>query len=363
MSGVQDDFKIVSLNVNGLNDTRKQRLVFKSLKKHKQTLFLLQETHCRPGNGRLWKSQWGSTLFLTETSGNAGGVATLFSADLDPLCTRVTTSSHNRFIITDFVLGGEKYRVVNIYMPTADKEILQIEVLEELALCLKDDEGEILIVAGDFNVALNAQLDRVGYTQDEITNRNFRGSLLDFLHHFDLQDIWRIQNSKKSDFTWSRGGKFARLDYMFPPEAFPGKIKALQPVTYPFSDHRMIGIKLRPVTSPRGRGFWKLQASLLDRNDLCEEILRAIREGEKDSEGLQPDVRWDYIKLCIRDSYIKFLKKLREEAGAMERELEARILELENGLLSSSDFQEEYHLLKRELYQVPAACTNTGIYD
>lgn len=77
MSDTNSNFHIFSINVNGLNDIRKRRLVLNSLRKLKNSIILLQETHCRPGNGRLWKSQWGSPLFLTETSGNSGGVATL----------------------------------------------------------------------------------------------------------------------------------------------------------------------------------------------------------------------------------------------------------------------------------------------
>lgn len=73
MSAQVHNFKIISVNVNGLNDVRKRRLVFNTLKKYKNAIILLQESHCRYGNGRLWKSQWGSTLFLTEQSGNTGG--------------------------------------------------------------------------------------------------------------------------------------------------------------------------------------------------------------------------------------------------------------------------------------------------
>lgn len=148
MSDLPQDFKIFSINVNGLNDVRKRRLVFKALKKFKRSIFLLQETHCRPGNGRLWKSQWSHTMFLTETAGNAGGVATLFSRDLEPSVTEVVPSSSNRFLITTFELQGECYKLVNVYMPTSDKEATQLEVLEELDQALKQDEGQLLFLGG-----------------------------------------------------------------------------------------------------------------------------------------------------------------------------------------------------------------------
>lgn len=82
-----------------------------------------------------------------------GGVATLFSKDLDPLILDVTPSASNRFLITSFELQGEKYKIVNIYMPTSYKEAAQIEILVELTSALNTDREELLIIGGDFNVA------------------------------------------------------------------------------------------------------------------------------------------------------------------------------------------------------------------
>lgn len=36
---------------------------------------------------------------------------------------------------------GENYKVVNIYMPTANKEVQQLEVLEELTPFISKDDG------------------------------------------------------------------------------------------------------------------------------------------------------------------------------------------------------------------------------
>lgn len=145
-------FKIASINVNGLRDVRKRRLVFNYLKKFKRTIFLLQETHCPPGNGRLWKSQWGSSMFLTEESGNTGGIATLFSSDLDPSFSEIVPSRHRRFLITEFSLKGEEYKLVNLYMPTSDKERMQIETLEELGMCLLIQDGPHLFLGGGISM-------------------------------------------------------------------------------------------------------------------------------------------------------------------------------------------------------------------
>lgn len=113
-------------------------------------------------------------------------------------------------------------------MPTADKERSQIEVLQELSEALHPDDGSLLILGGDFNLAFDETLDRFGYSLDKITNKNFRTHLLSFLESFDTfqdQDTWRVQNPHEKSFSWSRSGKMARLDYLFTPESFPGQIK------------------------------------------------------------------------------------------------------------------------------------------
>lgn len=126
----------------------------------------------------MWKSQWAHTMFLTEASGSSGGVATLFSRDLDPTILSVNTSALNRFLIVTFELNGEKYKVANLYMPTSDKESDQILILDCLASFLNHDEGEFLVIGGDFNLALHQDLDRSGILTQIFQIENI-GSILE----------------------------------------------------------------------------------------------------------------------------------------------------------------------------------------
>lgn len=345
-------FKVASINVNGLGDVRKRRLVFNYLRRFKRTIFLLQETHCPPGNGRLWKSQWGGSMFLTEESGRSAGIATLFSRDLDPSFLGVNVSKHHRFLITNFSLQDEVYKIVNLYMPTSDKEKWQVETLEELHETLDPHDAPHLLVGGDFNIAMNPSLDREGYVHENIPNIFFRSELNHFLERVDIGDIWRIQNPTAREFSWSRSGKLARLDYLFAPLSFPGHIKAFHPRTCAFSDHRMIILEIRPCNKPKGMGFWKFQTSLLQRQDFCDKINEIIEQTVRDSEDLRPDLKWEFLKLKIREYSIRFAKELKQEYSCLEAELETRLLILEKEILNSPETQEEYYGIKRELYQI-----------
>lgn len=264
----------------------------------------------------------------------------------------VTVSSHHRFLTTDFTLQEEEYRVVNIYMPTSDKEKRQIETLEELNESLDPNDTPHLFVGGDFNIARDSSLDREGYVHPNIPNTLFRSQLNLFLERADIGDTWRIQNSTTKEFTWSRSGKFARLDYLFAPLTFPGQIKAFHPRTCAFSDHRMIILEIRPCRTPKGMGFWKFPTSLLQREDFCTEATGIIEQADIESEGLQADLKWDFIKLKIREFAIRFAKKLKQEYSRLESEMETRLFLLEKDIMVSKESQEEYHGIKRELYQI-----------
>lgn len=360
----KESFHLVSLNVNGLNDVRKRRLAFNHLKKFKKTVFLLQETHCKPGNGRLWKSQWGSLLFLTEESSNTGGVAILFSKDLDPNITAITPSESNRFLMAEFSISGEHYKIVSIYMPTSNRENLQREVLLELNDLLNPDGEGHIILGGDFNVSLNPKLDQKGYVNEDIPNKLFRTELNQLMERLDLGDIWRIQHPNANTHTWSRSSHFSRLDYIFAPNSFPGVLRASDPKTIPFSDHRMILLRIRPCPIPKGKGFWRFKTSLLNNEQFCEQLVLAVEKGVKETENLSPQTRWEYIKFSIKECSIKFDKKRREEQNKLEAELETQLITLEKNLYESNLIQEEYQLVKRELYQIQSyAAEYETIYE
>lgn len=145
---------------------------------------------------------------------------------------------------------------------------------------------------------------------------------------------------------------FAHLDYVFCVDSFPGRMRATHPKTFSFSDHRMIAVTIRSSTQPRGKGFWILRTSLLDREEFCTEIRKAIAKGEAESADLQPDTRWEFIKLTIREAAIAFAKTLKENAQWLESELQSTILDLEKELPLDPDKSDRCQTVKRELYQL-----------
>lgn len=301
----------------------------------------------------MWKSQWPGSMLLTEGSGNQGGVAILFSGDLKPKILRVNTHDDDRFILSHFELEGRCYSIASVYMPTSDHEISQLEILSELEEALEDEEGETeVFLGGDFNVSMNSDLDRQGYVHPQINNTSFRTHLISFLERLDLVDVWRTQNPLKISFSWSRAHKMARLDYIFAPSSFLGVLESKAPTSCSFSDHRLLSLTVNPREIPRGRGFWRMQASVLEREDFRLKLRDFLTSRINDSPHLPHDIRWEFIKLGIREFSIQYCSKLNQESRCLERNLEDRLFILEKEMVDSPEVAEEYHATKRELLQI-----------
>jgi hypothetical protein len=87
-------------------------------------------------------------------------------------------------------------------------------------------------------------------------------------------------------FTWSDGEKKerSRIDYMFASKNFcccPENIYLRKPPSVSnvrFSDHTAIISKYVISTNSRGKGYWKLNTSILKYKDYCEMIIKLLMD-------------------------------------------------------------------------------------
>lgn len=103
---------------------------------------------------------------------------------------------------------------------------------------------------------------------------------------------------------------------------------------------------------PRGKGFWKLQTSLLDNEDFRNEIRKYLTDRIAESHLLPPDTRWDFVKLGIQEFSIQFYNRVQQESRNLQRDLEKRMSSLQEEMIDSPDSAEEYQAVKRELLQI-----------
>ena len=89
------------------------------------------------------------------------------------------------------------------------------------------------------------------------------------------------------------------------------------------TDHSSIILELEDIKDSRkGPGFWKLNTSLLNRQDYLDMIKSKLPKWLDDAKDL-PDNRakWDWLKFKIKTSSITYSKKLAQERKKREEEL------------------------------------------
>ena len=214
-------------------------------------------------------------------------------------------------------------------------------------------ETEEIIVGGDFNLFLDAELDAKG-GRPTLKKRSV-AKLISVIERFTLVDIWRVRNQNKRRYTFRQSHQAGylqrRLDYFFVSNSLQGNICETDIQVAFCTDHSPITLSLKPINNlPRGRSLWKFNNSLLQNDEYLRKMKTVIVETEQqlDSEQIKDDqVRWEYLKFKIRDQTIAFSKVLSANKRKEIFSLECKLLSLEKEF----EFQESetYINTKKEL--------------
>lgn len=346
------NFCIASHNVNGLADVTKRRMAFKMYRKLKSAVICLQETHIKSCLLPVLKCQWGGEVFLAGESSQQNGVAILISKNLEFKVTVLASDVLGRYLMLQLEIDDRAFILLNVYFPTSGMARAQLDLLAELEQLLEQHVGENLYIVGDFNVCLDSDLDRYNHVSSDVHNTEFRKELYAFINGFSLSDIGRIRNENRKMFTWTRGTKASRLNYIFVSEFLTGFIRDYNCYDAPFSDHRIVSVSLGQKSIKRGPGFWKMDPTILEREEVIEEIATLIPKVRIESATMNPQMSWEFLKLRIRETIILASKRIRREREELVVELEQKIAALSSNSDLSEDELEALNRHRRELYSI-----------
>ena len=129
------------------------------------------------------------------------------------------------------------------------------------------------MIAGDFNETLK-EIDR--RSNSSKTKYQTVNSLKTLLKTNDLIDIWRELNSNKRQFTWRRKDKSqaSRIDYILVNKNFKSRINwcKIKPVCIKYTDHQSVFLNFLSSVEEKGKGFWKINNSILNDKDYQDKI-------------------------------------------------------------------------------------------
>ena len=165
---------------------------------------------------------------------------------------RTDQDDDGRFLILDVEFNKELFTIANIYMPTRSFEAQQNQVLNNfIPKLFNDSRSNNHILGGDWNLYMSLLLDKLDTMPETNDNTEYRENLKSFLEINDFIDVWRIMHPYERTFTWHRGEKRSRLDYIFISEHLLNRLNDVRILPGIQSDHSLLELKHRSIKKSR----------------------------------------------------------------------------------------------------------------
>ena len=177
-------------------------------------------------------------------------------------------------------ISGKKVLVLGIYGPSESTDNPDF-FINTLFPVIDGKEYDHLIAGGDWNITLNPDKDNIGYTNPHNYKKVTRRLLKTEFESRNLEDIFRVQNEDKLQYSWTPfavdSRRRARLDYFICDAGTSASSIGCSIEKVPLhcmdEDHAEITLEVDYAKVNRGKGWWKLNNSYL-RDKLFIEMVR-----------------------------------------------------------------------------------------
>ena len=195
-------------------------------------------------------------------------------------------------------IGEDLYGIGNIYAPSArDCPEFFDEVFHQMATFNCD----YWVLGGDFNLVLDASLDRVnGATYKPLATQKVHEGLV----NFELVDIWREKYPEDRKYTWFRNQDFtsgSRIDMFLVTDCLRNKTDKVDIKPMILTDHSICTLDLDLSTTKRGPGLWKFNNTLLEDEVFCSKVKEIILGVQRVHSHNDPSELWELLKFEIKN--------------------------------------------------------------
>ena len=217
------------------------------------------------------------------------------------------------------------YHIVNIYAPNNTSERKKFFASLEQWIKRHITENLSFVLTGDFNTAINKE-DRKSGLIDPCSSQ-----LVKIINGLRLLDIWKNKNPQNIMYTWestSNSNIKSRIDYIFISKNLSPVAENSSIISAPVGDHRGVTLKLNSKKDLPGPNYWKLNVSVLQNKDYCEQIIKIFQQltQECSSQGMRKTVIWDLFKVKVKEFSIRYgkekAKAKKDELSKLEHDLE-----------------------------------------
>ena len=328
---------------------------------------MLQETHSSSDIEQYWNRDWGDSIIYSHgKKSDSCGVAILISPCLDIKVIESYKDDEGRFLAIKIEFSeGEHLLLCNIYAPTRNKCLDQLDFLYDVKAKLAMIDYVHLIMGGDYNTIFDIKFDKQGGDMNNCTNR-YTDELIAFMETYSLIDAIRFLYPQKKIFTrvQRKPAVLSRIDHWLISSQLCNFLKFAQVHPGLKSDHSIITLKISKANANRGRGFWKFNAELLKDLQYVNNTKLLIAElCTKTLHMNDKGLRWDFIKNEIRGHTLIFSSVKNKARKALKSDIVTQINDLKEKLDSNlaEPELENYLSLKEELEKIEEIETQGAI--
>ena len=307
--------RIATVNVRGLANDFKRKKMFNYFHRKELDIIMIQESHSSKNKHKLWKAQYGGRIYFSHGETNARGVAILINKKTNIKIKREYKDDCGRVLILDIEYENISLSLCNIYAPNHDDP----EFVNRCSKMLLETGNITKIIGGDFNLVMDLKLDKVG--GKPTTHTKTAKTLKKYLDFDRLVDAWRNLHPNERTYTWFKhkpNYMAERLDYIFVTKCIMSNVERCDIIPSFCTDHSMVILTFCITQQKRGRGFWKLNTSLLQDENYIEKMNEVLEDILKTPfEGVQK--KWDFLKYKVKSETVKFSKiKKNSEKNKLE---------------------------------------------
>ena len=146
----------------------KEVLIWLQLKEAKVIFF--QETHTTSESEYAWRQEWPGLSFFSHGTHNSKGICILIHKSVPLRLHNSKIDADGRYVILDAEINGLRLTLCNVYGANDDNTDFYVEVIQHVEAQPNDNR----IIAGDFNLILNSEIDKKKKAMPQLPIKNHR---------------------------------------------------------------------------------------------------------------------------------------------------------------------------------------------
>lgn len=268
-----NNVKMMSLNVNGLNNPLKRQKVMTKIKKEKAQIIFLQETLLTQSEHNKLKRYGYNNLYCSSfKEGCRRGVAILISNTVQFYFEKKCKDKEGRYVAVMGRIENEPVTLINIYAPPESDKCFFKCIFDIITAEAKG----ILICGGDLNVIRNYKLDTTSLKKNRTHLTRYINTLLE---EMGMINVWRSLHPLEKDFThYSAAHKVhSRIDYFFMNQEDKHRVREYRIGAANLSDHNPLHLIIN-ITNRKRHTIWRLNLGIHNNDQRKEKVKAEIRE-------------------------------------------------------------------------------------